>query len=108
MHKDITKPHPDDSSLSEVQSRIFKSSRSKNAFLLDITKVKAQYTDIQCLQEIKGQHPKVHACSLLNDGPTQYLEIYVESQHDVNNLGTKGVEFKKYSQNSTYITGCMF
>ncbi|KAI8048588.1 uncharacterized protein B0P05DRAFT_448439, partial [Gilbertella persicaria] len=89
-------PHPEDSSsLSEVHSRIYRSSRSKNPFLLDTTKVKAQYTDLQCLQEIKVQRPKVHACSFLNNGPTRYLEIYVEFQHDVNYLDTKGVEFKE-------------
>ncbi|KAI8078976.1 uncharacterized protein B0P05DRAFT_587210 [Gilbertella persicaria] len=88
MHKDVNDTHPDkSSSLGKVQSRIYRSYRPKDAFLLDITKVKAQYTDLQCLQEIKAQRPTFHACSFLKDGSARYLEIYIESQHDVNDLG---------------------
>ncbi|RCH94214.1 hypothetical protein CU098_000115, partial [Rhizopus stolonifer] len=96
MHQGIVEPDKDaDSPLREFQSRIYRVASHEDAFLLDITPVKKEYTDLQCMQEISAQHPKIYACSILRDGPTQYLELYIEKDDDDNDLMEHGVVFKK-------------
>lgn len=94
MHQGITAPYQDsDSPLREYQSRIYRAARSANAIMLDITHVKSQYTDLQCMQELKNQYPNVYACNILRDGSTQYLELYIEQ--DENEILINGVVFSK-------------
>ncbi|KAG1325301.1 hypothetical protein G6F62_008623 [Rhizopus arrhizus] len=96
MHKDINEPDQDsDSPLKELQSRVYRASRSPNAFMLDITQVKSEYTDLQCMQELKAQHPNVYACTILRDESTQYLELYLEKEKDNNDILETGVVFNK-------------
>lgn len=95
MYQGITAPDQDsDSPLREYQSRIFyRAARSANAIMLDITHVKSQYTDLQCMQELKNQHPNVYTCNILRDSSTQYLELYIEQ--DENEILINGVVFSK-------------
>ncbi|KAG0782234.1 hypothetical protein G6F17_011097 [Rhizopus arrhizus] len=96
MHKDINEPDQDsDSPLKELQSRVYRASRSPNAFMLDITQVKSEYTDLQCMQELKAQHSNVYACTILRDESTQYLELYLEKEKDNNDILETGVVFNK-------------
>ncbi|KAG1175564.1 hypothetical protein G6F36_011073 [Rhizopus arrhizus] len=95
MYQGITAPDQDSASpLREYQSRIFyRAARSANAIMLDITHVKSQYTDLQCMQELKNQHPNVYTCNILRDSSTQYLELYIEQ--DENEILINGVVFSK-------------
>jgi hypothetical protein len=63
MHEQIKKPHSDDLSQTKtLQTKIFKTSRTKNAPLIDISACKDKYTDLQSMMLLKNQHPNVHAC----------------------------------------------
>ena len=74
MHHDVRTTHTDsDTPITEIQSRIYQSSRRPNAFLLDISRIGKQYSDLQCIQELGKQHPGVHACSIINDNQTSLL-----------------------------------
>ena len=35
---------------------------------------------------LKEQHPTIHACVPLNDGPRRYLEVYITPQNDNNDI----------------------
>ncbi|KAI9358470.1 hypothetical protein BD770DRAFT_296186, partial [Pilaira anomala] len=94
LHTDIIPTEQDDTNITRVlQTRIYRSSRSPGAFLFDITKCKPAYTDQQCMIELKKQHPKVHACLPLNEGSIRYLEVYVTSTNDTNDIQRNGLIF---------------
>ncbi|KAG1175709.1 hypothetical protein G6F36_011054 [Rhizopus arrhizus] len=96
MHQHIVPPHVDDSSkLNTLQTSIFRTSRTKGAFLFDISSCKEKYTDQQCMIILKEQHPSVHACVPLNDGPRRYLEVYIIPQNDNNDILNQGLTFKE-------------
>lgn len=76
-----------------LKTRIYRSSRSKGAFLIDVSHCKHLYDDEQCMIELKKQHPKVHACVALNEENVRYLEAYVTSVNDVNDIMNNGVIF---------------
>ncbi|KAG1046895.1 hypothetical protein G6F43_010639 [Rhizopus delemar] len=44
---------------------------------------------------LKEQHPSVHACVPLNDGPRRYLEVYIIPQNDNNDILNQGLTFKE-------------
>ncbi|KAG0742480.1 hypothetical protein G6F57_010769 [Rhizopus arrhizus] len=96
LHTDIT-PHPEENQDIHrvLQTRIYRSSRSEGAYLFDITECKTQYTDRQCMVELKKQRPKVHACMALSDGATRYLEAYVTSANDINDIFRTGINFSE-------------
>ena len=96
LHNDIT-PHPqEDQDITRVlQTRIYRSSRTDGAYLFDITECRKTYTDQQCMIELKKQHPKVHACIALSEGPVRYLETYVTKENDVNDIKLTGLTFKE-------------
>lgn len=92
MHQHIVPPHQDDESrLSTLQTRVYRSSRTKGAHLLDISNVKDKYTDLQCIILLSQQHPNVHACVPLSDGPRRYLEVYIKPEEDTNDLINRGL-----------------
>lgn len=96
MHQHIVPPHFDDSSkLNILQTSFFRTSRTKGAFLFDISSCKEKYTDQQCMIILKEQHPSVHACVPLNDGPRRYLEVYITPQNDNNDILNQGLIFKE-------------
>ncbi|KAG1124554.1 hypothetical protein G6F37_013162 [Rhizopus arrhizus] len=98
MHDHIIPPHSDDSStLSTLQTRIFRASRTKGAYLLDISACKGKYTDQQSMILLKEQHPNVYACVPLSDGPRRYLEVYIEKENDNNDI-MNSVKCFKYSK----------
>jgi hypothetical protein len=74
MHEHIKKPHSDDLSQTKtLQTKIFKTSRTKNALLIDISACRDKYTDLQSMMLLKNQHPNVHACVPLNDVISKYI-----------------------------------
>ena len=94
MHEHIIPPHSDESStLSTLQTRIFRASRTKGAYLLDISACKGKYTDQQSMILLKEQHPNVYACVPLSDGPRRYLEVYIEKENDNNDIMNSGLIF---------------
>lgn len=94
MHDHILPPHSDESSrLNTLQTSIFRTSRTKGAFLFDISPCKEKYTDQQSMLLLKEQHPNVHACVPLSDGPRRYLEVYITPQNDSNDIAQKGLTF---------------
>ena len=96
MHHDVRASHTDsDTPFTEIHSRIYRSSRRSDVFLLDISRIAKQYTDLQCIQELGKQHSGVHACSVINDRQLYYLEAYIEKEKDDNDLVTNGVLFGK-------------
>ncbi|CAO3663606.1 unnamed protein product [Rhizopus stolonifer] len=64
-----------------------------DAFLFNISPCKEKYTDQQSMLLLKEQHPNVHACVPLSDGPRQYLEVYIMPQKDSNDIAQKGLTF---------------
>ncbi|KAG1052617.1 hypothetical protein G6F43_005262 [Rhizopus delemar] len=44
---------------------------------------------------LKEQHPNVHACVPLNDGPRHYLEVYITPQNNNNDVFNQGLIFKE-------------
>ncbi|KAI9364660.1 hypothetical protein BD770DRAFT_313676, partial [Pilaira anomala] len=54
-------------------------------FFFDITKC--------CMIELKKQHPKVHAFLSMSDCSTCYLEVYVTSTNDSNDIPRNGLIF---------------
>ncbi|KAI9366613.1 hypothetical protein BD770DRAFT_312135, partial [Pilaira anomala] len=76
-----------------LRARLYRSSRSPDAYLFDLSACKQHYTDQQCMMELKNQHPNVHACLILNEGPTRYLEVYVQKSKDVNDILKNGTVF---------------
>lgn len=44
---------------------------------------------------LKEQHPNVHACVPLNDGPCHYLEVYITPQNNNNDVFNQGLIFKE-------------
>ncbi|KAG0929864.1 hypothetical protein G6F30_011855 [Rhizopus arrhizus] len=96
MHDHILPPHSDDSStLNTLQTSIFRTSRTKGAYLFDISACKEKYTDQQSMLLLKEQHPNVHACVPLNDGPRRYLEVYITQPNDHNDIVNNGLVFPK-------------
>ncbi|CAO3680742.1 unnamed protein product [Rhizopus stolonifer] len=94
IHEHIIPPHSDESSrLNTLQTSIFRTSRTKGAFLFDISPCKEKYTDQQSMMLLKEQHPNVHACVPLSDEPRQYLEVYIMPQNDSNNIVHRGLTF---------------
>lgn len=94
LHSDITHTRQEnDDDQRTIQTRIYRSARSVGAYLIDITSCKGIYTDQQSMKELKKQHPKVHACMALGDGPTRYLEVYVTDDNDVNDIKKNGITF---------------
>ncbi|KAI8050174.1 uncharacterized protein B0P05DRAFT_446848, partial [Gilbertella persicaria] len=96
IHNDITShPEENDDITRILQTRIYRSSRSDGAYLFNVTECKKQYTDQQCMVELKKQHPKVHACMALSDGAIRYLEVYVTDANDVNDIARTGINFSE-------------
>jgi hypothetical protein len=97
MHQQIVEPHhDDDSTLRSLQTRIFRTSRTPGAHLFDISAFKGKYTDQQCMIALKQQHPNVHACVPLSDGPCRYLEVYITKQNDQNDIANTGIVFRDF------------
>ncbi|KAG1050145.1 hypothetical protein G6F43_007564 [Rhizopus delemar] len=96
MHDHILHPHSDDSStLNTLQISIFRTSRTKGAYLFDISACKEKYTDQQSMLLLKEQHPNVHACVPLNEGPRRYLEVYITQPNDHNDIVNIDLVFPK-------------
>ena len=94
MHDHIMPPHNDESSrFNTLQTSIFRTSRTKGAFLFNISPCKGKYNDQQNMVLLKEQHPNVHACVPLSDGPRRYLEVYIMPQKDYNNIAQTGPTF---------------
>ncbi|KAI9334632.1 hypothetical protein BD770DRAFT_451506 [Pilaira anomala] len=94
LHTDITPTQQENTDITRVhQTRIYRSSRSAGVFLFDITSCKPHYYDQQCVVELKKQHPNVHACMALSEGPTRYLEVYVTPANDSNDIQRNGLNF---------------
>ncbi|KAI9335053.1 hypothetical protein BD770DRAFT_16616 [Pilaira anomala] len=94
LHTDITPTQQENDNITRVlQTRIYRSSRPAGAFFFDTTSCKPAYHDQQCMIELKKQHPNVHACFALSDGPTRYLEVYVTSANDSNDIQRNGLTF---------------
>jgi hypothetical protein len=95
MHHVLKEPTDDDPlHLKTLETKIFRASRSKNAFLFDISTIKDKYTDLQCMQALKNQHEQVYACVPLNDGPRRYLEVYIMEEEDTNSIAKNGIVFQ--------------
>jgi hypothetical protein len=96
LHNNIsTDTDENDETIRVLQTRIYRAARSEGALLFDITKCKPNYTDQQCMVELEKQHPNVHACLLLNEGNTRYLEVYIKAIRDSNNIIHNGITFSK-------------
>ncbi|KAI9309799.1 hypothetical protein BX666DRAFT_1873073 [Dichotomocladium elegans] len=92
MHKGIEAPDIDEgTTYSRLQTRVYRSSRTMGALLLSISPVLKDYSELQCMQLVKEQHPEVYGCTIANDGSHRYLEIYI--QKDSNDLAYNGVKF---------------
>jgi hypothetical protein len=62
MHNSVIPPHRGSSSaLSALQAKIFKSSRIKDAYLLEISACRDKYTDQQGMIVLKEHNPNVYA-----------------------------------------------
>jgi hypothetical protein len=96
IHEHIKKPHIDEPSQNKtLNSRIYKTSRSKGAYLFDISVCRDHYSDLQSMMLLKEQHPNVYACVPLNDGPRRYLEVYITKKDDSSNIFENGLYFKE-------------
>ncbi|KAI9486647.1 MAG: hypothetical protein EXX96DRAFT_460685, partial [Benjaminiella poitrasii] len=69
-----------------LRTRIYRSSRFPDAYSFDLSTYNQHYTDQQCMMDLKNQHPNVHACLNLNEGPARYLEVYVQKSKDANDI----------------------
>ena len=95
LHSHIVIPNiEDDNPMRTLQSTIFRSARTKGAFLLDISAVRATHVDQQCMILLQQQHPNVHACLALSDDTRRYLEIYVDKDQDTNDILHNGLIFQ--------------
>ncbi|KAL0581588.1 hypothetical protein ABG067_008432, partial [Albugo candida] len=96
LHSDAEVKHPDENDpLVTFQSRIFRSSRTKGAYLFDISRCYPHFTEKQVMQICKMQHPNSHSCIALKDGNTKYLEVYVDKEDDSNGIAGSGLTFTK-------------
>lgn len=96
LHSHIIPPDvEDEQTLNTLNTRVYKPSRTKGAYLFDITPCKKQYTDLQSMLLLKDQHPNVHACVPLSDGDQRYLEVYVTKENDTNDILYQGIIFKE-------------
>jgi hypothetical protein len=96
IHEHIKKPHIDEPSQKKtLNSRIYKTSRSKGAYLFDISVCRDHYSDLQSMMLLKEQYPNVYACVPLNDGPRRYLEVYITKKDDSSNILENGLYFKE-------------
>ncbi|KAI9329359.1 hypothetical protein BD770DRAFT_56362 [Pilaira anomala] len=94
LHTDITPTQQENTDITRIhQTRIYRSSRSAGAFLFDIISCKPHYYDQKCMVELKKQHPNVHACIALSEGPTRYLEVYVTPANVSNDIQRNGLNF---------------
>ncbi|KAI9472458.1 MAG: hypothetical protein EXX96DRAFT_452851, partial [Benjaminiella poitrasii] len=94
LHNDLVSTTPTDESAMRTQiSRIYRSSRYRDAFLFDISKCTPTYTERQCMKLVKQQHPHAHACIPLNDSSKRYLEVYITPVNDTNDILHKGIIF---------------
>lgn len=84
-----------DETISVHQTRVYRSARSDDAFLFNITLCEPNYTDQQCTMETKTQHSIVHACLILNEGTVRYLKAYIKSEKDSNDIAKQGILFSK-------------
>lgn len=95
LHSHIVVPDiEDDNNIRTLQSRIFRSARTKGAFLLDISAVRSTHVEQQCMILLQQQHPNVHACLTLSDDTRRYLEIYIDKDQDTNDILNNGIIFK--------------
>jgi hypothetical protein len=95
MHENIKKPYSDHLSQTKtLQTKIFKTSRTKNPLLIDISACRHKYIDLQSMMLLKNQHPNVHVCVPLNDGSRRYLEVYISKNQDKQELLENGLYFK--------------
>jgi hypothetical protein len=91
LHTDITpSQQPNEQYARTLRTRLYRAARTNGAYLFDITDCKGKYTDQQCMMVLKDQHPNVHACLLLSDGPSRYLEVYIKPESDTNNIKSSG------------------
>jgi hypothetical protein len=105
MHKYIAHPHSDEPSKSStLLSRIFRTSRTKGAYLFDISACRDKYIDLQSMMFLKQQHPQVHAFVTLNDGPRRYLEFYVTKKNEINDIANTGIDFPESKLKVLYCT----
>ncbi|KAI9245592.1 hypothetical protein BY458DRAFT_447218, partial [Sporodiniella umbellata] len=94
LHENFKPPlGSDNCSMQTIHSRIYRTARSANALLIDITHAKKNYTDLQAMIALKKQHPGTHACAVLTDGNTRYLEAYIDPECDDNQLEMNGIQF---------------
>ncbi|KAI9477917.1 MAG: hypothetical protein EXX96DRAFT_483217 [Benjaminiella poitrasii] len=94
LHNDLdSTTSTDKPAVSTLVSRIYRSSGYRDAFLLDISKCTPTYTEAQCMQIVKQQHPRAHACIARNDGPKRYFEVYITPLNDINDILRTGVVF---------------
>ncbi|EIE90399.1 hypothetical protein RO3G_15110 [Rhizopus delemar RA 99-880] len=96
MHDHILPPHSDNSStLNALQTSIFRTSRTKGAYLFDISTCKEKHIDQQSMLLLKEQHPNVYACVPLNDGPRRCFEVYITQPNAHNDIMNNGLVFPK-------------
>lgn len=96
LHTDVRPTDKEADNVTRIyQTRIYRAARSIHAYLLDITPCKNIYTVDQCVVELSNQHPKIHAFTIVNDGPTRYLEVYLDPKYDINDIKNTGVTFAK-------------
>jgi hypothetical protein len=95
LHTDITSSQTSNEQYNRsLQTRLYRTARNNGAYLFDITECKGKYTDQQCMIALKEQHPNVHACLPLSDGPNRYLEVYIKPENDTNNIKDSGCIFE--------------
>ncbi|KAI9477726.1 MAG: hypothetical protein EXX96DRAFT_482955 [Benjaminiella poitrasii] len=94
LHDDLICPAVDDETqVSTFQSRVFRSSRCPNTFLLDISPVKHDYNKIAA-EDVVNQHPQVYAYVPASDSPKYYLEVYAADQVYLQDHGLLFSKFK--------------
>jgi hypothetical protein len=95
LHTDITpSQQPNEQYARTLRTRLYRAARTNEVYLFDITECKGKYTDQQCMMVLKDQHPNVHACLPLSDGPSRYLEVYIKPESDTNNIKSSGCIFE--------------
>lgn len=77
-----------------IQTRIYRTARNKGATLFDISPCKEKYTDQRAMTTVRKQHPNAQACTVLNEGPTRYLEVYIKPEKDTEDINRIGVIFE--------------
>ena len=90
---------PDPTVTRVIESRIYRSSRTKGALIFDTTECLTKYTEQDSMVVIKTQHPNCHSCTSLKDGSRSYMEVYIDHDDDTNNIVNSGLNFPKCNLN---------